>query len=86
MSGEVEHGLIVPGASAVILSSILWIITACITAGPTAAVFFPDGRIVSICRTYRDPGAFPVEDTFSTGLIGCRTDIPHFVGLPLYAG
>ena len=86
MSGEVEHGLIVPGASAEILSGILWIITACITAGPTAAVFFPDGRIISIGGTDRDPGTFPVEDAFGTGLAGSRTDIPHFVGLPLYAG
>ena len=86
MSGEIKHCLIVPGTSAVVLAGILRIITGCIAAGPAAAVLLPKGGIVSICWTDRDPGAFPVEDTFGTGLAGCSTDIPHFICLSLYAG
>ena len=86
MSGEIKHCLIIPRASAVILSGILRIVIGSVAACPAAAVFFPNSGIVSICGTYRDPGAFPVEDAFSTGFAGCCTDIPYFICLSLNTG
>ena len=84
MSRKIKHRLIVPGTASVIQTGILRIIVRRIAARPAASVFFPEGCVIRIGISDRNPGAFPVKDAERSRLIRRCTDVADHRRLALH--